>query len=61
MRMPRLNIELGIKPKNIHVGSGKYVVSVFLEEEFIFQLPDVYDNYDKAKVAMIEYMHERLY
>jgi hypothetical protein len=59
--MPRLNIQLDIKPKNIHVGAGDYIVSVFLEEEFIFQLPDVYENYDKAKIAMVEYMHERLY
>ena len=58
--MPKLNIDLNISPKNIHVGSGGYSVSVYFEDELAFTLPLKYNSYDDAAEATREYIYERL-
>lgn len=58
--MPVLNIDIIMRPKTIQVGSGGYVVSVFIEDQFAFSLPERYNSYDEARVAALDYMYERL-
>jgi hypothetical protein len=58
--MPLLNIELTMKPKNIHVGPGGYLVSVYLDEQLAFVLPTRYNSYDDAAEATRQYIYERL-
>lgn len=58
--MPNLNIELTMKPKNIQVGPGGYLVSVYLDEQLAFILPKYYNSYEDAAEATREYIYERL-
>lgn len=58
--MPNLNINLVMRPKTIQVGGGGYAVSVFIEDKLAFSLPERYSSYDEARLATLEYMHERL-
>jgi len=58
--MPSLNINLIMRPKTIQVGPGGYLVSVFIEDQLAFSLPTLYNSYDEAREATLEYMYERL-
>ena len=60
MSRKQTNIQLKMRPKNIHVSNGNYEVNIFLEEELAITLPVCYNSYVEAELAAREFVLEKL-